>query len=264
MKKRAIYFTMALVLVMAFLPAGAGFATDPITVTISGEDVAFPDGQGPVIVEGRTLVPVRGVFETMGFEVGWDNEARTATLKNEGYTVIIVAGSNVFTTNGVEYSLDVPAQVIGGRTMLPIRLVLESVGYELGWDGATRTVVITSPEEENTGSAKPEPSAPPIVAIRAMSSEISAVLGMDFDVIEKVHTFEVDGQVVIIWAFLDLRGQKLNLDDFDQNYMGDIFGSQTGEVFVMEFEGSMTLIIDLGEVDYQGQLIRSYYSIELG
>jgi uncharacterized pyridoxamine 5'-phosphate oxidase family protein len=95
-------------------------------------------------VDGRTLVPVRGVFEHLGFHVEWDGEMRAAILVRADFIVIIALDTDIFMTNGVIYSLEVPAQSIGGRTMLPIRAVLESVGYNVGWDGASRTVQITS------------------------------------------------------------------------------------------------------------------------
>jgi hypothetical protein len=84
------------------------------------------------------------VFESLGFEVGWNDASRTATLTRNDFTVVITIGSRTFTTNGEVHTLDVPAQLIGGRTMLPIRFPLESVGYEVGWDGDTRTVIIES------------------------------------------------------------------------------------------------------------------------
>ena len=119
-------------------------ASSEITVTIDGERVVFPD-QGPIIVQGRTLVPVRDVFEALGFEADWNRTEQQAELTRDDYVIIIPIGSSTFTTNGVSYELDVPAQIIAGRTLLPLRAVLESVGYELDWDGSTRTVIITTP-----------------------------------------------------------------------------------------------------------------------
>jgi hypothetical protein len=80
----------------------------------------------------------------LGFDVGWNGATQQATLTSPDYTVILTVGSTAFTTNGTSHTLDVPAQIIGGRTMLPIRAVLESVGYDLDWDAATRTVVVSS------------------------------------------------------------------------------------------------------------------------
>ena len=118
-------------------------AAPAVGVTVDGRPVSFAD-QPPVIIDGRTLVPVRGVFEALGFEVDWEASTQRATLTREGDTVIITVGSASFTTNGVSHTLDVPSQIIGGRTMLPFRAVVESVGYSVGWDAATQTVVIST------------------------------------------------------------------------------------------------------------------------
>jgi len=127
-----------------------------ITVKIESQRVNFAD-QNPVIVDGRTLVPVRGVFEALGFDVEWDNATRTVSLTRDNYEVTIVIDSPTFNTNGVNHDLDVPAQIIGGRTMLPIRLVLESVGYYVGWNEATRAVLVSAePIAETVGQAQPQ------------------------------------------------------------------------------------------------------------
>ena len=133
-------------------------AVDNITVLVNGQEVLFPD-QRPVIVEDRTLVPVRGVFEAIGFVVDWDEETSTALLSDsEGvFNISIRIGEPHFNVGVFNpdmpvghasiVELDVPAQIIGGRTMLPLRAVLESVGYQFDWDETTRTVSITSASE---------------------------------------------------------------------------------------------------------------------
>jgi hypothetical protein len=131
----AIIFTLVL---LAFNGVALAQSVD---VTINGVRVNFAD-QGPIIEQGRTLVPVGGVFDALGFEVEWNEQAQVATLSRADYIVLITIGSDVFTVNGASHTLEVPARIIGGRTMLPIRAVLESVGYVVGWDGASRTVLV--------------------------------------------------------------------------------------------------------------------------
>ncbi|MCL2402409.1 MAG: leucine-rich repeat domain-containing protein [Oscillospiraceae bacterium] len=140
MKKRM--FTLVLIAITALVVAPLAYADDAIGVTIEGQPVIFAD-QTPAIRGGRTLVPVRGVFEHLGFEVDWDDATRTAVLTSDTHEVRIPVGSDVFTTNGAEFTLDVPAQIIGGRTMVPIRLPLESVGMHVDWDITTRTVLVS-------------------------------------------------------------------------------------------------------------------------
>ena len=143
--KKKVAVTLALILVFGIFAPGALQAVE-ISVTIDGANVDF-EGQLPTLVDGRTLVPVRGVFEALGFIVDWEQDTLTATLTDDNYVVIISIGSDVFTTNGEEISLDVPAQIIEGRTLLPIRAVLESVGFDVDWDGVTSTVIIDTAGE---------------------------------------------------------------------------------------------------------------------
>ena len=119
-------------------------ASAEISVNIDGERVIFPNGQSPVITDGRTLVPVRGVFEHMGFDGDWDADTETAIITSMEHELRVAIGMETFFANGASHTLDVPAQIIGGRTMLPIRSLLESVGYYLNWNGRTSTVIISS------------------------------------------------------------------------------------------------------------------------
>ena len=140
--RRFVTKVLMFVLTLGILVPAQFFAYE-ISVTIDGEPVDFV-GQGPTIVDGRALVPVRGVFEGLGFEVEWNQETLTVALTDDNFEIIIIIGSNYFTTNGIEHRLDVPAQILYDRTLLPIRAVLESVGIEVGWDGSTNTVTISS------------------------------------------------------------------------------------------------------------------------
>ena len=140
--KKITGILFALVMIFALLPATA-FANDNITVIANGQTVVFAD-QGPVIVDGRTLVPVAGVLQALGFTTQWNSYTHQVTITRGDDVIVLTVGSNVFTINYVQHSLDVPPQIIGDRTMLPIAIVLRSVGYDVAWSILTRTVVITA------------------------------------------------------------------------------------------------------------------------
>jgi len=145
---------LSIVAILAHTTPVLTFANTEVSVTLDGEQITFTD-QGPVIIDDRTLVPVGDVFAAMGFTPSWDSNARQATLTRGTDVVVITIGSYVFTTNGTSHNLDVPAQIIANRTLLPLRAVLESLGYTLYWDSNTRTAVITSPEvDELTGEQR--------------------------------------------------------------------------------------------------------------
>ena len=112
-----------------------------ITVIINGKPLALE--QPPIIENGRTLVPLRAIFEALGAEVDWNPETQTVTAGKGGTTVMLTIGSNTLIKNGQQISLDVPARIVGGRTLVPVRAVAESFDAEVEWDASTRTVNIT-------------------------------------------------------------------------------------------------------------------------
>ncbi|MCL2216969.1 MAG: CAP domain-containing protein [Defluviitaleaceae bacterium] len=153
--KRIIKTAVVFVILFLILPQGVVRADyQPINVTVDGVAVHFADVR-PIIVADRMLVPVRGLFEHMGFYVHWDSYTDTALLSREGHNVAIRRGDVFFTVNGQQNTPDVPPQIINDRFMLPLRAIAEATGTEVYWYGATRTVVITT--------APAGPQAPPAV-----------------------------------------------------------------------------------------------------
>ncbi len=123
--------------------AGIG-ASEEILVRVDGEYVDFD--QPPAIVNDRTLVPVRAIFEAMGIEVNWDPATRTVSANRANTAISMVIDSNIInkTINGTASTveIDVPAMILGDRTMVPARAIAESFGASVNWDGKTRTVIV--------------------------------------------------------------------------------------------------------------------------
>lgn len=111
-----------------------------ITVFSNGNEVADKG----IIIDGRTMIPVRGVFEYMGYTVDWDGETKTATLtSSDKATVITLTGGKTdFTVNDKTITPDVPQQIVDGRFMLPLRAVGEAVDAKVGWNSDTKTATI--------------------------------------------------------------------------------------------------------------------------
>jgi len=135
--------TLFILIVMLTCMAATAAENGEILVTVNDQPVNFT-GQTPVIVGGRTLVPVADVFRQMGFSVTWDEVSGRAVLINRVYTIVITVGSSTFVANRTPLRLDMPAQIINGTMMLPIRAVVESIGYYVNWHDATNTVQISS------------------------------------------------------------------------------------------------------------------------
>jgi hypothetical protein len=115
---------------------------DPITINLNGKTLSL--SKDPVIINGSTLVPMREIFEAMGAKVDWDGETQTVTGTTNGTTVTMSIGSSVITKNGATASLGVPAQLIDGYTMVPVRAVAEAFGSNVNWDGTNKIVSINS------------------------------------------------------------------------------------------------------------------------
>lgn len=99
----------------------------------------------PIVQNGRTLIPVRFVAEKFGARVGWDDATQTVTVNGSGKLVKLVIGSNIMTVNGEETVLDVPAQTINDRTLIPLRALVEALGKTVHWDDRG-LIVITEKE----------------------------------------------------------------------------------------------------------------------
>jgi len=134
-----------------------------LTVYVRGKATVF-DVQ-PVIVEGRTLVPIRAVAEQLGATVTWDEATKTATIMLGANKVEVTRDSTTAKVNGQPVVLQVAAAIIGGRTMLPLRFVSESlnqqVDYHAGASGsAVISVVDTSPRRPHPRRQQPRPRLP--------------------------------------------------------------------------------------------------------
>jgi len=88
----------------------------------------------PIVQNGRTLVPVRFISEKFGASVGWDDATQTVTVKTKTLDISLQIGSAQMLVNGEAVTLDVPAQTIGGRTLIPLRALVEALGKQVFWD----------------------------------------------------------------------------------------------------------------------------------
>lgn len=121
------------------------------TTVIAENDISiYVDGQPllcdvvPFVENGRTMVPMRKIFEEMGTTVVWDNETQTVSATNDLCTVKATIDNNIMFVNGTPKILDVSPQVINDRTFIPARFVAEALGADVKWNGSTSTVLITS------------------------------------------------------------------------------------------------------------------------
>ena len=122
-----------------------------IGVTVNGEAVVFEDQQ-PIILNDRTLLPVRGVMEAMGKTVSWDSENNRAVITDGTVTVSLGIGEEIMVKEIVVDGLGVTEYItldsvpvnVNDRTLLPIRAVAEAFGATVEWDSETLTIAISN------------------------------------------------------------------------------------------------------------------------
>jgi len=141
--KKILCSIIAIMLLCAIIPVAA---SEEIKVQIDGEYIVFDDVY-PQIVEGRTLVPFRKIFEYFKMNISFDETTKTVVASyEEDYKIqmtidsplaFVLSGQNTYPV-----PLDVPAQIISDRTMVPLRFVGEILGLNVSWDSVNRTVVM--------------------------------------------------------------------------------------------------------------------------
>lgn len=127
---------------------------DNPTMTVNGTEKEIDPGRGtvPVVVNDRTLVPVRAIIEEMGGTVSWNEGTQTARLAYGRDEIRLTIGSETAYLNNEAYTLDVAPMTINDRTMLPIRFIAESFQFSVDWDGVEQMITITKTENTDTAT----------------------------------------------------------------------------------------------------------------
>jgi Copper amine oxidase N-terminal domain len=132
--------------ILAILAAASlpGFAQDSqIRVIVNGERVHFDNVQ-PEEVDGRVLVPLRGVFEDLGAHVHWNASTETVNVDRHGQNVEVQIGSHRAMVDDREVNLDVPPILQADTTLVPLRFISEALGSDVDWRPAELTVAIST------------------------------------------------------------------------------------------------------------------------
>jgi len=119
----------------------------PERIAVMTDGRRIPFDVEPFIYNGRTMVPMRMIFEWFGTEVNWCGDTRTVIGRcwiGRFHEMKITIDSNVAQVNGEAVELDVPAMLHNARTMVPLRFIAETLGAEVDWCGDTRTVIINT------------------------------------------------------------------------------------------------------------------------
>lgn len=218
---------LSLIIAVTILIISIGaYCDSDITVTLDGRELSFD--VPPQIIDGRTLVPMRAIFEALGAEVDWNGELQHIIAQTQNKHIDMFVGSDTMsvTQKGDTFAemirLDVPPQIIGERALVPVRAVSESLDCDVLWDGDSKTVIITS----NKTVTSPPPSDIPIAYDD--TEERKAHYMRDFEILSCVKN--ADGDYVITYklrTFLEGRGTvPVTFCCYDENgSMIDSFGN---------------------------------------
>jgi len=108
----------------------------------------------PIIINGRSLVPVRAIFEKLGAEVNWDAKNKKVSVSYEGNEVLLTINDDNALINGNKVKMEVPAKIINDRTMVPLRFVGEQLNMEVGWFADTGEITISNKNNSRFASIK--------------------------------------------------------------------------------------------------------------
>ncbi|AJE52111.1 stalk domain-containing protein [Paenibacillus polymyxa] len=157
MKRFGVALLSTLVLTSAFANL-AGAQSGDIKVIINGVTQQYT--QSPIVSQNTTLVPLRGVFESLGAQVEWDSKAKKVIASKNDDTLTLNIGSKLAYKNSNPVQLDAATQIQKGQVLVPLRFVSQSLGAKVNWDQSTRTVTISnqgsgSATDTNSLSSKP-------------------------------------------------------------------------------------------------------------
>ena len=116
-------------------------ADEGIRVLLNGAELTFD--VPPQLINDRTMVPMRRIFEALGAKVEWEGETQTIRATKDGVDIIMQIDNATMSVNGRYFTLDVPPLLINSRTLVPVRAVAESLEANVEWSNATNTVMIT-------------------------------------------------------------------------------------------------------------------------
>jgi peptidyl-prolyl cis-trans isomerase B (cyclophilin B) len=147
----SLLLTLCLLAGGILVPSASAQAEDDIQVFVDNAPVFFD--QAPIIDNGRTLVPLRAVIEAFGARVVWYPEDQVVAAQAEDTIILLLIGDTIAYTGNAgdsnvdhltEITLDTPAKIVEGRTLVPLRFIAEAFSCRVSWKEASRTISITT------------------------------------------------------------------------------------------------------------------------
>ena len=142
--KKIIPLLTAVILILSSISV---FAAETVIVTLNGNPIEFD--VPAQIINDRTMVPMRKIFESLGADVDWVEEQQGIVAIKDSKIIVMKIGSGLMIVSDIlagtqeEITLDVPPQIVDDRTLVPVRAISESLGVSVDWVAETQTVVLT-------------------------------------------------------------------------------------------------------------------------
>jgi hypothetical protein len=146
MKKTLLIILISIAVFLMNISTLNALVENPISVVINGKNIIFDTR--PIIENGRVLVPLRKISETLNVNVKWDPKERTVTCIKDNMNLKLTIGNNDVIINKKIVTLETPAKIITGRTMVPLRFVSEAFGSEVSWNENLRTIQISNKQSD--------------------------------------------------------------------------------------------------------------------
>lgn len=190
------------------------YSAEEVSIVVNGTKITEYN-MPPIILESRTLVPARAVFEALGADVAWNAESKEVYIVRGGDIVTIQINNSMGTKNGEAFVMDVAPKIINNSTMIPVRAVSEAIGCDVSWNGDTRTVSIADKVEEppvvDTGGNDGQYNDS-LISLRSVSVPASSTSAQVFTInasgkIEKYDVLEVGGDRIAI----DIYDAQINM-----------------------------------------------------
>ena len=201
--------------------------SEDLSVYYNGEDVYANSENKPCIINDRTLVPLRPIFEAMGWAedgIAYDDSIKSATFQSDDTSCTFTNDSStalITYADGTteEYTLDVPATIHNGSFHIPIRAFCEIWGTDIEWIHETRSVIITSnpkadtsePTEEEAPVEAPEETEPQedeVAVPEIPETEESSTALTDEEAVSLVAETLADGMVASFEYFFEYEGES--------------------------------------------------------